>query len=29
MNNYVHLRKDVAFSRYEGYVEKLLADGVY
>jgi integrase len=29
MNNYIHLRKDIAFSRYENYVKNILPGGVY
>jgi integrase len=29
MNNYVHLRQDVAFLRYEEYVQVMLPGGVY
>lgn len=29
MNNYVHLRKDIAFQRYEEYVKIILPGGVY
>lgn len=29
MNNYIHLRKDIAFNRYEAYVQKILPGGVY
>ncbi|MDD2880982.1 MAG: hypothetical protein PHQ58_11120 [Rhodoferax sp.] len=29
MNNYIHLRKDIAFTRYENYVKDILPGGFY